>query len=341
MSPLEQAALVLGEELRRAQFGQRLQELHPSRRADQASFLSLASYEVNSGPAIRRTLQTLHLTKLAGEPLEMSDDDREYIAWVIQAWRAMQRIAGKCWVPMRSELRTMIVDEDDLGPNASHYIPATRVHETGPALKFAGLDSTPVQGAIDALVAACRSTPCYRTSVDALSRVEEDSDLRKRIDARSKRILGQIQPPERMTIHDAENRARLIVRQGYEDAEADVGAVAHAVRAHNELINYLLFAILGLAETPQTFVVGTESGPVRARRNHRLLWVHFATFDQQSMFMGNPPAPFVLAGETPLDGLYMLEGTTVRFAGRGLVDVHARRLRELEESPVSAPEYSQ
>lgn len=331
MNSLEQAALVLGEELRRAQFGQRLQELHPSRRADQGSVLSLASYEVNSGPAIRRTLQTLHLTKLAGEPLELSDDDKEYIAWIIQAWRAMQRIAGKCWVPMRSELRTMIVDEDDLGPNASHYIPATRVHETGPALKFAGLDSAPVQGAIDALVAACRSTHCYRKAVEALSRVEQDPDLRKRVEVRGKRILNQLQPPERMTIHDAENRARFIVRHGYEDAEADVGAVVDAVRAHNELINYLLFAILGLAETAQTFVIGNESGPIRARRKQRLLWIHFATFDQQSIFMGHPPAPFVLAGGTPLDGLYMLEGATVRFAGRGLVDVHARRLRELEE----------
>jgi len=57
--------------------------------------------------------------------------------------------------------------------------------------------------------------------------------------------------------------------------------------------------------------------------------------------MGHPPAPFVLAGGTPLDGLYMLEGATFRFAGRGLVDVHCRRLRELEEEPVHTREVDQ
>src|SRR4051812_17539548 len=106
VSPLEQASLALGEQLRRAEFGQRLQELHPSRRADDRNFSALAGYEVNSAPAIRRTLQTLFLTELAGEPLSLSDDDRAYIAWITQAWRAIQRIAGRCWVPMRSELRT-------------------------------------------------------------------------------------------------------------------------------------------------------------------------------------------------------------------------------------------
>jgi len=275
VSPLEQAAVSLGEELRQAEFGQRLQELHPSRRADQAPFGSLASFEVNSGPAIRRTLQTLHLTQLANEPLTLSDADQAYIAWITDAWRAMQRIAGRCWVPMRSELRTMIVDQDDLGPNASHYIPASRVHEPGPALRFAGLESTRVQEAIDALVVACRSTPCYQRALECVSRMEQNSDLRTRVDKRRKRIVGELQPPERMTIADADNRARLIVRHGYENADGDVRVVADAVRAHNELVNYLLFALLGFAETSRTVVIGAESGPMRGRRKPRMLWGAF------------------------------------------------------------------
>jgi hypothetical protein len=334
VSPLEQAVLTLGEALRSAEFGERLRELHPSRRADNHPFGSLASYELNSAPAIRRTFQTLHLTKLAGEPLQLSDDDRAYIEWVGLAWRATQRIAGRFWSPMPSKIRTTVVDQDDLGPNACHYLPASRVHELGPALKFAGLDSPAIEGLIDAAVLECRATPSYTAALELVKEVEADNDLLKRLMTRQRRVLRKVQPTEKMTISDADDRARLIVREAYSEAEPDVAAVATAVRAHNELVNYILFALLGLAETAQTYVIGSESGPIRARRRRRLLWTHFATFDEQPAFIGHPPSPFVLDGGTPLDGLYMLEGVSLRWSGRGLVDVHARRLRELEEAPL-------
>ena len=100
----------------------------------------------------------------------------------------------------------------------------------------------------------------------------------------------------------------------------------------NELANYVLFSLLGLAEVAETVVVTSDTGAVRCRRKRRLLWAHFATFDPSLGFFGHPPSPFVLRAGLPIDGLYMLEGTTFRWSGRTLVDVHARRVRELEEA---------
>jgi hypothetical protein len=56
--------------------------------------------------------------------------------------------------------------------------------------------------------------------------------------------------------------------------------------------------------------------------------------DSQPLFIGHPPAPFVLEAGTPLDGLFILEGSTFSFSGRELIDVHARRVRDLERSPL-------
>jgi len=46
--------------------------------------------------------------------------------------------------------------------------------------------------------------------------------------------------------------------------------------------------------------------------------------------MSHPPAPFTLSLRSPIDGLYITEGNSVRWSGRELIDIHARRLRELE-----------
>lgn len=235
---------------------------------------------------------------------------------------------------MRADVRTLIVDQDDLGPVVSSYIQGSRLHQPGPALRFAGLDGEAVQAAIDELVATCRTTPCYQTALEQTRRVEADRALRVRLTQQRQRVLRALRPRQQELIGEFHSRAWKIVERAYSSADADVSAVANAVRAHNELVNYVLFVLLGLSETAQTYTIGAESGPIRARRKPRLLWAHFATYDEQPAYIGHPPAPFVLSGNTPLDGLYVLEGSTFRFGGRELMDVNARRLRELEEAPL-------
>jgi hypothetical protein len=335
VTDLELAVFELGQMLRDREFGQKLTGFHPSRWAgESAAFQSLSSYELSSGPALRRTFKTLEMTQMAGQPLDLSADDHDYIAWVEQAWRAMQRIAGRCWRPIPAHVRLLVFDEDDLGPTVSPYIPASREHEYGPALAFAGLDDTHVEEKIAGIVAACRSTPCYEHVAALAERVGDDVALRRRIKVERDGIVSRLTVRERLTIGQANERRSEIVRRGYDDAtDRDVREFAAAVRAYNELVNYVLFAVLGLAEAHEIIEISDDTGPIRCRRKPRLLWVHFASFDPRLALTSHPPSPFVLRIGTPLDGLYMLEGTSMHWSGRSLVDVHARRLRELEERP--------
>jgi hypothetical protein len=337
VSPLENAAQALGEAMRAAEFGQRLQAYHPSTRGGDMSLDSLRAYEVNSGPAIRRTLQTLSMAKAAGEQLTLTDEDRVYIEWVGRALLAVQRIAGRCWAPTRPELRTLVIDEDDLGPGGSAYLSKTREFTPGPALRFAGLDSPPVVSAIDSLVECCRATPCFEAAREQLVRLESNRALRDRLVRMRQGVVRRIAPQPGMRVGEVQSRAHSIVLAAYEDADPETLVLANAVRGYNQLINYVVWALLGFAEHGTTTYFGPGSGPVRVRRYHRLFWIHFATWDLDD-FPGNPPVPVVLQTGTPVDGLYILEGSLFMFSGRELVDVHARRIRDLEDAPVpSAP----
>ncbi|HYZ79035.1 MAG TPA: hypothetical protein VE596_16845 [Gaiellaceae bacterium] len=333
MNDVELATLELGRTLREREFGQRLREIHPSRRAGEASFDSLAAYELSSGPAVRRTFHTLEMTNLAGQPLNLTDEDREYVTWIGQAWLAMRRIAGRCWRPIPPDVRLLVIDQDDLGPAASPYIPASREHEYGPALAFAGLDTPEVAEKITAVVEACRSTACHEHVSELVECGQSDTAFLRTLAAQRARIVSRLDFRERLTIGEANQRRYAIVQRAYDSAPADVREFADAVRAYNELVNYVLFAVLGFAEGHEIIEINEDTGPIRCRRKPRLLWVHFASFDPRLLLASHPPSPFVLKASTPLDGLYMLEGSSMRWSGRTLVDVHARRMRELEERP--------
>jgi hypothetical protein len=64
--------------------------------------------------------------------------------------------------------------------------------------------------------------------------------------------------------------------------------------------------------------------------------VHFAILDAQALFIGHPPAPFLIRADTPLDGLYILEGSSTHWSGRTVMDINARRLRELADASNSS-----
>jgi len=229
----------------------------------------------------------------------------------------------------------LVFDQDDLGPAASIYIPATREHEYGPALAFAGLDSEEVAPKIAAVVDACRSTPCHEHVRELAETASSHASFLRKLEQERRRIISSLNFREPLTIGQTHARQYGIVQRCYDSAPSDVRAFADAVRAYNELLNYVLFAVLGFAEGHDVIEITEDTGPLRCRRKPRLLWVHFASFDPQISLAGHPPSPFVLKAETPLDGLYISEGTSMRWSGRSLVDVHARRIRELEEAPVS------
>lgn len=331
VTAVEKAVIALGEHLRNEPFGQYLHSHHPSRRGGDGPLDSLAPYELSGGSAIRRTFAVISLSQRAGEQLSWTDDDREYLEWVTRAWQAMKRIAAKCWAPIRSDIRSLVVDEDDLFPDETQYLPGARESGVGPWLQFCGLDREPANTLISELVAACRHTAAYNAAAECAARVAKDGVLRAEAVRRRQLIMGglAIRKPELIGV--AKNRRLDLVARAYESSGADVRQFAASVRGYNELINYVLWAVLGLAEITRTPKVSTSVDSIRARRRQRSLWVDFATLDPpDALVVAHPPAPFVMALGTPLDGLYIAEGNTVRWSGRELVDVHARRLRELE-----------
>jgi len=331
VTAVESATVALGEELRKAEFGRYLRENHPSRRGVDVPFQSLATYELSGGSAIRRALAVVSLAQRAGEQLEWTQADEDDVQWITGAWQAMKRIAGKCWAPIGAETRRLVIDEDDLLPDETEYLHGTRESGRGPWLRFAGLDAPSVDALITELVDACRNTPAYAAAAEQARCVDENRALKSQASTKRQLILRGLSFRGQEMIGEAKRRRRSVVQSAYDSAGEELQAFADAIRAYNELVNHVIWAILGLAESSETATLDRGIDLIRARRRPRSLWADFAMLDPPDrLVISHPPAPFILALETPVDGLYISVGNTIRWSGRELIEVHARRVRDLE-----------
>jgi hypothetical protein len=165
ISPLEQAALQACAAFHGSKFGAALRERSPQARADpQGPFADpLVMFEINGGAPIARTLHTLHMLAMSGQPIDRNAI-REYVAWVGRAMQAVQRLAQMCWAPIPKRERQLIYDDDDLGPAGSPYLPASRYDDIGPWLEFEGLAGSAALAAWRELVQVVRQTPCYQVA---------------------------------------------------------------------------------------------------------------------------------------------------------------------------------
>jgi len=336
VTALEQAVLAVGHVLRETAFGRTLQRYHPSTRGggpDEPPEDPLVFFEVNHSPAITRTLMVLEMHQQAHAQLDVSSA-REYLEWVARAARAIQRLAQFLWQPIPVALRNAVVDEDDLGPSTSRYLPASRFDKPGPAL-MEGLTDSPARKAWYVVSQAARATECYAATRAAADRLSQP-ELRTLLDRRRGDVLRDLDAVARggpITIGDAQQRRLEIVRNAYRAGPAELRGPAHAIRAYNKLVNHVLWAVLGIAERSGDLPVLTESlGAVRSqgRGRERRVTVTIRALD---LWIGHPPSPYVIDACIPVDGLYLSSETMVQWATEELVDLTGRRLGDLESGP--------
>lgn len=332
LSDLEARTIEAGFALRESPFGAALRAFHPGRRAQGGFGESLASLELNHGPAFHRTLWALDLMERTGQRVDLGPE-RDYLRWWQAGLQAVAGIASLCWGEIPVDLRIAVMDEDDLGALYSRYIPGSR--GGGPparALAFQGLDSGEVRTALDALGTAASCTPSYIEARERIQDLRSHGGRRTLLKQRS-RIEDRLEraTAEPLTLDEAREVMQETIRHGYDDAADAVRAAAHAVQAHDELINHVLWALLGLAE--QEHLAPPLSGdvsPARQRGTGRHIDVRVTIRDQPGFLSGSPPSPFLLDAGLPLDGLYLSRRQHVQWRVATYVDIGGRRLAALE-----------
>ena len=110
-----------------------------------------------------------------------------------------------------------------------------------------------------------------------------------------------------------------------------MASAARAIRAYHELVQHILWAILGIAEQPEALPpLQSDLGTVRIQQAPRRTHVTMTLRD--APFFGHPPSPFELRGDLPIDGLYLSDRSMVQFGGELFTDVSGNRLGALEQA---------
>jgi hypothetical protein len=332
-SRLERAVLDAGLAVRACPFGQALQRNHPGHRhsQDQTPF-GLSTIELNHGPAIHRTFWALEAHPHLGMPIDL-DAERPYILWVTRAMQAAARIAGMCWGAVPVEHRIAVLDLDDLGALHSHYIPGSRGDEGGAALHFEGLERPSPRMSLQAMAEAAQATPCFAAAHAAhlqLAGPEGLQALHARREALNARLEQATQQP--MTLPEVTEAMKGVLSEQDTELPEAVRRVEVAFRAYNELVNHMLWALLGIAEHRTDPVILREDlGTVRVSSDARRQSAHVTLRD---FGMGEIPGlsgPFIIAGGIPVDGMYLSTTNVIQWAGETFIDIVGDRLAALED----------
>ena len=344
ISPLEQAALEACGAFHSSQFGAALRERSPQARHDPEGPFGdpLVMYEINGGAPIARTLRTLRMMQMAGEPIDPKNSIQEYLEWIGKAMHAVQRLVQMCWAPIPKHERQLIYDEDDLGPAGSPYLPASRYDETGPSLDFEELAGSAAREAWRNLVQALRQTPCYLVVKAAGEALQEPGLRAEAVACRESTSADRLAILDGRPIQlgEALDRQRALIRDAYRQASRQLQQAAAAIRAHGELVNHLLWAVLCAAERSEArgeAVADLSEDDLGAMRLTGQRPQNISLVTQERLWIGHPPSPFVIDNHTPCSGLYIVRGTMLQFEATGLIDVEGTRLASLEQRPVSRP----
>jgi hypothetical protein len=335
ITALERAIFDAAVEMRRSPFGEALQRNHPGRRHsdDEIAVFTLAGIELNHGPPIHRTLWALEASHM-GMPIDI-EPDRDYIAWVMNALQAVARIAGMCWGAIPVENRIAVMDLDDLGPMHSRYIPGSRGDEGGAALHFESLSNPSPRLALQAMAEAAQATPCFlaaRAAQLKLGGSEGLLALQARRDSLGERLAQATQQP--MTLDDASEAMTAVLNDDDLDAPESVRLVESTFRAYNQLVNHILWALLGIAEALfDPTVVSEDLGTVRVTADGRSQTAHITLRDRGIAEVGGLSCPFIISGGLPVDGMYLSTTNVFQWGGESFVDLVGDRVAALEAEP--------
>jgi hypothetical protein len=331
MTHLEVAVWHAGLALRAADFGAELRARDPGgERADQSG--SLAQWELQHGPPLHRTFYALEFCDLTEQEFDRRLE-ADYLRWVGGALQAVGSYAARCWGEIPLDLRMEVVDEDDLGVIYSRYIPVTR---HGPvdrrAEAFEGLGEGEARESLLELTRKVLATDCYARAHGAVRDLRHRGG-RRALEKFGRRIRAQLDEIDQAAdnVIAAGPPLREYIRRAYRDAPAGVREAGQASQALNELIQAVLWTLLGMAEQPHDPQPHTTlPAACRLRREARHHDLSITTQDFGMVVQGSPPSPFAIAAGTPVDGIYLSRSQLVQLMYEPLADVTGRRLGALE-----------
>jgi hypothetical protein len=299
-------------------------------------------FELNAGPPVYRTFIVLDAADRTRRDLALSAEERDYVRWVGALHIALQAIADRFWGVIRPDVRELIYDHDNVqvlhsGPA---YIPGLRARP-GPSLHTAcsrvGIGERELSALAECWHIA-HATDAYQAARDAATQIQLHDRLRHGLrmhrDARMAEAESLFR--EGLLLKDAARRLNGIAEGAYATVDSQMRGAAEPLRAYHELVQAVLWALLGLAEQPDGLDRTLKSGLPRMAVNHR--WRHleaqFTAMDDDSFPFPRVWAPFVVERHTPLDGLYICTGYAMHGLGEGgYIDVTGLLLRELERAP--------
>lgn len=331
VTELETAVWRAALAMRAADFGAHLRERSP-RGARHAEAGSLAQWELGHGPPLHRTCFALEFCEITGHQYDRQLE-AGYIRWVSRALDAVGSYAARCWGDIRLDLRIEVVDEDDLGAIHSRYIPVTRHGPVDQHVEvFEGLGDGETRDALLEMVHEVLATDSYARALET-SRDLRRNGGRRALEKFGRRIRTRLEEIDQ----DADNllasgdSMRQYVHEAYRDAPPGVCDAGQAVQAFNELVQAMLWTLLGAAEqadAPKPYT--TLPAACRLRRVGRHHDLSTTMQEARMVVHASPPSPFVIAAGTPVDGIYLSRSQLVQLMFEPLVDVTGRSLSALE-----------
>jgi hypothetical protein len=343
VTALEEAIIRAARCLNQSHMGEWLRENHPGRRAGPGSSpgLTLDKFELNAGLPVYRTLSVLGAAKATRRDLNLTDADQSYVSIVEDIQVALRAISDRFWGTIRTDVRTLIYDHDDVPVPflGQPYISGLR-QRRGPSLQTAcarvGLSEHEI-----AVLAGCwhaaHSTDAYEAARASSIRVQLYDNLRRRLIARRSELTGRAESVmnQGVSLGDAARQVTKLVEAAYDDSDLELQGVAIQLRAYNELVQAVLWALLGFAEgSDDAFTpLPVDHSRVGVEHSRRHLIVHLTTFGAR-FGISAKGGPFVIRGRGPLDGIYLCQGTVLRAIGQewGLTDLTGLKFSELEQA---------
>jgi hypothetical protein len=344
LTPLERAAVAAGQSLASGTFGESMRRAHPGRRsAKDNRALGLSTFELNAGPPIYRTLVVLDAAARSRKPLELNEDDRRHVDWVGDVHSFLRAISHRFWADVRPDVRLLIFDHDNrfLLHSGPTYIPGLR-DRPGPSLATSaariGVDASQELAALAGCWHAAHRTNAYEAARLAGLEIRSNDSLRRSLAARRTELEGRVDEEfrEGRRLGEIAASLRQLRAEAYDGLGIDVRNAAEAIRAYHELVQAVIWVVLGFAEQApdkQSMLAGGLPR-VSVRHRWRSLEAQFTTAEGDTLGVPGIGAPFLVTGRGLLDGVYLCVAFSMfAMTDTATFDVTGQLLRELELAP--------
>lgn len=328
VTELEIAIWAAAEPLRKTMFARilrnaRLGNRDPSLPGPDDQF---QGWSLSFDPAVHRSIAASYA--IGFEVGRSPDLDSDWARWNLAAKRAVCRLAAKCWAGTDRDRRIAFVDEDNLHPVLGRAVfHDLRADSLGPHLAFEGLGDGDAWEALRQVFRAARATATY-DAVQAADRQLSGSRSKLKVWA----SLGT-RGRQRIAAALAGRTFAEGTRLGVEEVQSlyegtEVEDIAGSFRRYNQLVQAIVWSILGLAE--EAIMPATLRSPIGTLYSSLdsagapLLQVSTSEDHLALLRLTNPL--WVEAGML-LDGLYVVVGSTTSFGHGEMMDFSLRPLR--------------